>query len=113
MTSTGIAAPPETQSRSDEVSSCSRSGWLSIAAYIVGTPSKTVDLVALDDLQRLAGIEARDQRQAAAAEIVAFSPQVWPKEWNSGSAPSITVVLVRAPNSPRGGLDVACAGWRA
>ena len=42
MTSTGIAAPPETQTSSADVSVRSACGWLSIAAYIVGTPSKTV-----------------------------------------------------------------------
>jgi hypothetical protein len=39
---------------------------LSIAAYIVGTPSKTRHAVALEDLQRLAAVEARNQRQAPA-----------------------------------------------
>ena len=48
-------------------------------------------LVALDDLQRLGGIEARDERERRAADSAqAFMQHVWPKEWNSGSAPSTT-----------------------
>ena len=42
MTSTGSAAPPDTQRRRQETSKRSRSGWLSRAWYIVGTPSKIV-----------------------------------------------------------------------
>ena len=42
MISTGIAAPPETHTSSEEASVSSACGWWSIAEYIVGTPSKTV-----------------------------------------------------------------------
>ena len=66
-----------------------------------------VDLVALDDLQRLVGVEARDQRQRAAGAIVAFIAQVCPKEWNSGSAPSVTAV--RAEPEERRARSRRCA----
>ena len=42
MTSTGIAAPPETQTSSADTSASAARRSCSIAAYIVGTPSKTV-----------------------------------------------------------------------
>src|SRR5919106_667860 len=42
MTSTGIAAPPDTHTRSVEQSKPWRPGWPSSAEYIVGTPSNTV-----------------------------------------------------------------------
>ena len=42
MTSPGIAEPPVTHTRSDDVSASSWPGALSIAWYIVGTPSSTV-----------------------------------------------------------------------
>ena len=42
ITSSGIADPPEAQTRSDEASMPSEFGWLRIAAYIVGTPCMIV-----------------------------------------------------------------------
>ena len=58
--------------------------------YIVGTPSNTVtrsrSIVASATSGPKRGISVSD----APALIAAFSPQVWPKAWNSGSAPKIT-----------------------
>ena len=59
ISSAGIAAPPDMQMRSVEQSAPSHDCEWSIALYIVGTPWKSVTLVALDDLERLVGVEAR------------------------------------------------------
>ena len=60
------AAPrrPRCRARSDDVSASP--GWLSSAAYIVGTPSNTVARSRCDDLERPARVEAREQCQRAA-----------------------------------------------
>src|SRR5256885_1411531 len=42
ITSTGIADPPEMHMRSVDTSAPARSGWLSIAWYLVGTPPNSV-----------------------------------------------------------------------
>ena len=60
MSSTGIAAPPETHTSSVDVSVVAALGWWSIAAYIVGTPSNTVTRSRSMISQRLAAVEARD-----------------------------------------------------
>jgi hypothetical protein len=90
MTSTGIAEPPDTQSRSELVSYWSRSGWLSMAWYIVGTPWNTVTLSRWMISSALAGSKRGTIDSSPPTAIVAFRPQVWPKEWNSGSAPRTT-----------------------
>ena len=67
ITSTGIAEPPETQTRRlDGVGSSSWPGALSIAWYIVGTPSRIVTLSRAMISSALRRVEARDQRQAGA-----------------------------------------------
>ena len=87
-TSTGIAAPPETHTCSEDVSA--GSGWWSIAAYIVGTPSNTV----ARSRSMISSAVPASNRGSSDSEpptaIVAFSAHVWPKAWNSGSAPSMT-----------------------
>jgi hypothetical protein len=62
--STGSAAPPETQTCSDEVSW--ESTALSSAAYMVEHALEDVHVVALDDLERLPPGRSANQRQAAA-----------------------------------------------
>ena len=63
---------------------------MSIAAYIVGTPSNTVtasrSMIASALPAEKRGIRVR---QAPAATL-ALSPHTWPNEWNSGRAPRIT-----------------------
>ena len=96
MTSTGRAAPPEMQTASVDVSTSAR--WLSIAAYIVGTPSNTVTRSrAMISSARPASKRGRRVNRPPTA-IVAFSAHVWPKAWKSGSAPSATIVSSK-PNS--------------
>ena len=58
---TGIAAPPETHTRSGDTSYASRLGTRSSAPYIVGTPATPGQ-----DLQRLGRVEAGEQGQARA-----------------------------------------------
>jgi hypothetical protein len=48
------------------------------------------DLVALDDLERLARLEARQQCEERAPRITMFITEVSPKTWNSGSVPRLT-----------------------
>ena len=97
MTSTGIAAPPETQTLSDDVSGSP--GWLSIAVYIVGTPSNTVTR----SRSMISSARPASKRGSSVSvpptAIVAFSAQVCPKAWNSGSAPSVTVSASRSNSS--------------
>ena len=90
MTSTGSAAPPDTQRRRQETSNRSRSGWLSRAWYIVGTPSKIVTWSRWMISSALPASKRGIMVRQAPTFIAALSPQVWPKEWNSGRAPSRT-----------------------
>jgi len=87
-TSTGIAAPPDTQIRSEVVSTSSGS-W-SIAEYIVGTPSKTVTRSRSMMPRALPASKRGRSESEPPAAIAALSAHVWPKAWNSGSAPSST-----------------------
>ena len=88
MTSTGIAAPPETQTSSGEVSVCVGAAVVEHRGVHGRDALEEGHAVALDDLQRLAGVEARDQREHPPTAIVALSAQVWPKAWKNGSAPA-------------------------
>ena len=88
--STGSAAPPLTQTRSELVSSPARSGWCSSAAYMVGTPSKTVTRWSWMMARAWPGSNRASSASAAPACTAAFSPQVSPKQWNSGRQPMTT-----------------------
>ena len=59
------------------------------------------DPVAVDDLQRLVGVEARQHRHGGAPLTALFIVQVCPKEWNSGSAPSRTSSSLISPSLRR------------
>ena len=63
---------------------------MSIAWYIVGTPWKTVTLSRSMISSALAGSKRGIIDRHAPTATAAFRPQVWPKVWNSGSAPSST-----------------------
>ena len=88
ISSSGIAEPPDMQSRSDEVSKSSRLSECSIALYIVGTPWKIVTLSRSMISSALSGSKRGIWVIMAPTAKQAFMLQVWPKEWNSGSAPS-------------------------
>ena len=72
------------------MSKLSLPGWCSIAAYIVGTPSNTLTRSRSMISSALPGSKRGIRLRQAPARIAAFRPQVWPKEWKSGSAPSTT-----------------------
>ena len=96
ITSTGIAEPPEMHSRRLDTS-CSPSHAEQGVVHRRHA-LEDGDAVALDDLERLLGLEARDQRERRRRPRPRRScAQVCPKAWNSGSAPRIT--------SSVGGLD--------
>ncbi len=81
MTSTGIAAPPETHTRSDRgVGRRPCSAALSIAWYIVGTPSNTVTLSRSMISSALAGSKRGISVRQAPVATAALSPHVCPKE---------------------------------
>jgi hypothetical protein len=107
MTSTGIAAPPDTHSRRVPTSALSRPGWLSSAWYIVGTPSKMVTLSRPDDLQRLARLEAGIIVRQAPIFTLALSPQVWPKEWKERQCSQQHVLGLAVEQRPHRDLAVA------
>ena len=88
-TSTGSAAPPETQTRSVDVSATPGPA-LSIATYMVGTPSKTVTRSRSITFSAVAASKRGIRVMQAPASTAVFSPQVWPKAWNMGRQPMIT-----------------------
>ena len=90
MSSTGIAAPPDTHSSSADTSASAARRSFSIAAYIVGTPSNTVTRSRSMISSALPGSKRGSRVSTPPTAIVALSAQVWPKEWNNGSAPSMT-----------------------
>jgi len=63
---------------------------LSSAAYIVGTPWKTVTWSRWITSNAVAGSNRGTRVRQAPLPTAAFSPQVWPKEWNSGRQPMTT-----------------------
>ena len=79
MTSAGMAAPPDTHTRRDEVSACAPAGSCSIAAYIVGTPSKIVTRSRPTISSALAGSNLGSKVRLAPTAMVAFKAQVSPK----------------------------------
>ena len=89
-TSTGSDAPPEMHVRSEEVSGRWPRGTASIALYIVGTPRKTLTRSRSIIASALAGSKRGSSVRQAPAIRPAFIAAVWPKLWNSGSAPRIT-----------------------
>ena len=88
-TSTGSAAPPETQSRNVEVSATSVPAC-NIATYMVGTPSKTVTPSRSITFSAVAGSNRGISVRHAPDTTAALSPQVCPKLWNSGRQPITT-----------------------
>ena len=107
ISSTGSDEPPDTHSRSVERSALSRVSQCSIALYIVGTPMKTVTSSRSMISSALAGSKRGISVTVAPLAIAAFIVQVWPKEWNSGSAPSSTSSGDEAAEDLRRGLAVA------
>ena len=105
-TSTGMAAPPETHSRSDETSGRSPV-WCSMAAYIVGTPSKIVTRSRWMISRALPGSNLGSSVSVPPAVTVAFSPQVRPNTWNSGRQPMTTSTGAALQQGGRGQLGVA------
>ena len=75
---------------------CAWPGACSIAWYIVGTPSRTVTLVARDDRQRLGRLEAREQRQARAVRDRRVHPARLPERVKQRQRPEDHVLLVDA-----------------
>ena len=63
---------------------------MSIALYIVGTPANIVTLSRSMISSALAGSKRGMNVSVAPENAQAFMQHVWPKEWNSGSAPSTT-----------------------
>ena len=78
------------QVRRDEVSALAWDRWCSIAAYIVGTPSKMVTLSRPMISRALPASNRGSSVRLPPAKIVAFRPQVRPKTWNSGRQPMVT-----------------------
>jgi hypothetical protein len=74
------------------------SGWWSIAAYIVGTPSNRVTPSRCTISSALPGSKRASIVRHPPAAIVAFSAQVCPNAWNSGSAPRV-MARSSMPNS--------------
>ena len=93
MTSTGIAAPPETQTRSEDVSASSRVGGVEHRGVHRRDALEHVTLSRAMISSALAGSKRGSSVRHAPRATAAFSPQVCPKEWNSGSAPRIDVLL--------------------
>ena len=90
ISSTGIAAPPDMQMRSVEVSVEPARSACSSALYIVGTPWKTVTASRSMISSALSGSKRGSIVTVAPLQTAQFIVQVWPNEWNSGSAPSST-----------------------
>ena len=61
-----------------------------MAAYMVGTPSKTVTPSRWMMSSALAGSNRGSRVSVPAVATLAFSPQVRPKTWNSGRQPMMT-----------------------
>src|SRR3954454_5464241 len=78
------------QTRSEEVSYVSLSGALSIAAYIVGTPSNAVTRSRSMISRALLALKRGINDSVAPAATAAFIAQTCPNAWKSGSAPSTT-----------------------
>ena len=90
ISSAGIAAPPDMQRRSDEQSALSHDSEWSIALYIVGTPWKSVTRSRSMISSALSGSKRGSIVTVAPTLTALFIVQVWPNEWNSGSAPRST-----------------------
>ena len=98
MTCSGIAAPPDMQRRRVEVSAESALSHASIALYIVGTPWKIVMPSRAMISSALSGSNRGIIEIIARLQMPAFSVHVWPKLWNSGSAPSSLSSSVISPS---------------
>ena len=78
------------QVRRLETSKDSASSTCSMPAYIVGTPSKTVTLSRPITSSAFSASKRGIRVRQAPAVTAAFSPQVRPKQWNSGRQPITT-----------------------
>ena len=90
ITSTGIAAPPDTPSRRTDAIALrswrsAAPGRFSSVMYIVGTPAKIVTLCACIALNTASGSKRGSSTIDAPAIRAAFICTVWPKLWKSGS----------------------------
>ncbi len=90
ITSTGIAEPPEMQVRRLDTSYDEASGALSIPAYIVGTPSKTVTSSRPITSSAFSASKRGISVRQAPLSTAALRPQVRPKQWKSGRQPITT-----------------------
>ena len=90
MTSSGIADPPDAQTRSEEASMPSDCGWLRIAAYIVGTPCMIVTRSFSMTSIAAAGSKRGMRARLAPAIVAALRPTTRPKTWKSGRQPMTT-----------------------
>ena len=73
-----------------DVSAASASGWLSIAAYIVGTPWKIVTWSRPTTSSAFAGSNRGIRVRVQPRRTLVLSPQVRPKTWKSGRQPMMT-----------------------
>src|SRR5919106_800572 len=87
ISSTGMAAPPELQVRRQDASTESALSACSIALYMVGTPWKIVTWSRSMISSAVSGSKRGSIVTRAPVRTAQFIVQVWPKEWNSGSAP--------------------------
>ena len=94
ITCSGSAAPPEPQARSEETSSPGCSAATS-AAYMVGTPRKTVTWSRPMTSMALRGSKRGISVSVEAKRTAALRPQVRPKTWNRGRQPITTSSVVR------------------
>ena len=90
-TSTGMRrAAGDAQCAATRCPASASAWWCSIAAYIVGTPSKIVTWSRSMICRALPGSNLGSRVSVPPPATVAFSPQVSPKTWNSGRQPIIT-----------------------
>ena len=90
ISSAGMAAPPDMQSRSVEVSALSADSAWSIPLYIVGTPWKIVTRSRSMISSAFSGSKRGSIVTVLPLATLEFIVQVCPKEWKSGRAPSRT-----------------------
>ena len=100
ISSAGIAAPPDMQSRRVDASAPSAESQCSIALYIVGTPWKTVTRSRSRISSALSGRKRGSIVTVEPVAIALFIVQVCPNEWKSGSAPSSTSSSVKPASLP-------------
>ena len=107
MISNGIAAPPEIQVPSEDVSAVAWARSYSIGGYMVGTPRKIVT-VRRPMISTALPASNRGSRVGAPPTMTAFRPAVSPKTRNSGRAAHGHVVRVGVEHL--GGREAGVAG---